>query len=101
MIQDCRKLPSGRKGRSTIHSFCKILIASIPLMLAVSSLETKILPEIELISDLSLPDKSFAYFNFTVTNNTYTDLQGDKAHLVFNVYATSFDSDPDIYISKT
>jgi len=69
-------------------------------MSAVSSLETRILTEMELISDLSIPDKSFAFFNFTVTNNTYTDIQGDKAHLAFNLYATSFGSDPDIFISK-
>mmetsp|Transcript_8141 Transcript_8141/g.9780 ORF Transcript_8141/g.9780 Transcript_8141/m.9780 type:complete len:119 (-) Transcript_8141:4534-4890(-) len=52
-----------------------------------------------LMSGLSLPDKSFAYFNLTVTDNVYS--RYDRGvHLSFNVYATDFASDPDIYISK-
>jgi len=55
----------------------------------------------KLLDGLSIPDKSFAYFNLTVSNNTYSREGDNEAHLAFNVYATSFSSDPDIYISKT
>ena len=52
----------------------------------------------KLLSDLSLPDKSMAFFNLTVTDNVYS--RYDRGvHLAFNVYATEFASDPDIYIS--
>ena len=58
----------------------------------------------ELVSDLSIGDKSFAYFNLTITNNTFTwpTEEGSeiRSHLAINAYATSFASDPDIYVSK-
>ena len=57
----------------------------------------------ELLSDLSIGDKSYAYFNLTITNNTFTwpTEEGQiRSHLAINAYATSFESDPDIYVSK-
>ena len=73
----------------------------------MNSETSTLLAEMELITGLSNPDKSFAYFNLTVTDNTFTRRLGpteegqDKAHLAINAYATSFGSDPDIYVSKT
>ena len=63
------------------------------------------MPEMELISDLSIGDKSFAYFNLTVTENTFTWDKATNAaradtYLTITTYATSYNSDPDIYISK-
>lgn len=52
-----------------------------------------------LLSGLSLPDKQFAFYNLTVTDNVYSRFK-NGIHLSFNVYPTSFRSDPDIYLSK-
>lgn len=57
------------------------------------------LEEMKLVSGLSLPDKSFAYFNLTVTDNVYSRFS-KGVHLAFNVYATDFASDPDLFVSK-
>ena len=54
----------------------------------------------KLVSGLRLPAKSFAYFNLTVTDNLYSRYKRG-VHLAFNVYAVGFESDPDIYLSKT
>ena len=65
------------------------------------------LTEMELMSGLSNKDKSFAYFNLTITDNIHTnpielsESEDATAHLAFNLYATSFGSDPDIFVSKT
>ena len=60
------------------------------------------LTEMQLISELSNADKSYAYFKLTVTENTYTTgIDNPRAHLAINAYATSFLSDPDIFVSKT
>lgn len=53
----------------------------------------------KLLPDLTLPDKSLAFFNLTVTDNVYSRYAAG-VHLAFNVFATGFASDPDIYISK-
>ena len=83
------------------------LLVSASGAVDVNSETSTLLTEMELITGLSNPDKSFAYFNLTVTDNTFTRRLGpteegqDKAHLAINAYATSFGSDPDIYVSKT
>ena len=62
------------------------------------------LDEMELVSDLSIGDKSFAFFDLTITSNAHTepaDAETIRSHLAINAYATSFGSDPDILISKT
>ena len=62
------------------------------------------LAEMELVSDLSIGDKSYAYFNLVITSNTFTLPTEDnpiRSHLAINAYATSFGSDPDIYVSST
>lgn len=49
-----------------------------------------------LYSDISQGDKSFKFFNMNVSNRFFTGTQS----LVFKVMQTSYDSDPDIFISK-
>ena len=57
------------------------------------------LREMKLMSGLSLPDKSFAFYNLTVTDNVFSQ-RNSSVHLSFNVYASSFGSDPDLFVSK-
>ena len=57
------------------------------------------LDEMKLLTGMSLGDKSYAYFNLTVTDNVYSRYE-KGVHLALNVYATKFASDPDIFVSK-
>ena len=58
--------------------------------------EVKVLHEEELISGLHLNPKEFAYYHLRVTNRIYKG----QDHLTISAFATSYNSDPDIYISK-
>ena len=57
--------------------------------------DVTVLGEDELISGLSLGGKEFQHYHLTVTGA----YRGD-AHLSISAFATSYNSDPDIYISK-
>ena len=58
--------------------------------------ELKVLHEEELVSDLHLNAKERMHYHMRVTDRIY---KGDD-HLTISAFATSYDSDPDIYISK-
>ena len=58
--------------------------------------ELKVLHEDELVSELHLNAKERVHYHLRVTDRIY---KGDD-HLTIAAFATSYDSDPDIYISK-
>lgn len=75
------------------------LTSSVDCKANVTAFNSVDLQEMTLLSELSLPDKSLAFFNLTITDNVYSRFK-KGVHLSFNVYPTRFGSDPDIYVSK-
>lgn len=56
---------------SQIKTFLTIVAFLATQVRAIDVTATE-LPEMVLLSDLQIPDKSSAYFTLTVTNNTYS-----------------------------
>lgn len=59
------------RNRSQIKTFLTIVAFLATQVRAIDVTATE-LPEMVLLSDLQIPDKSSAYFTLTVTNNTYS-----------------------------
>ena len=99
-----------RLSNANISKFFSTMVALIMLSsvapqakaIEVTSETSGELREMELLDGLHNADKSYAYFNLTVTENDFTSgVEMPKANLALNVYATSFNSDPDIFVTKT
>ena len=63
------------------------LATAAPKYANVTATNSAMLDEMKLVTGMSLGDKSYAYFNLTVTDNVYSRYE-KGVHLAFNVYAT-------------
>ena len=84
-----------RLGTFTMKSLVTILSIAMLFSNAIAD-DVRVLHEEELISDIHLNPKEFAYYHLKVTSRIY---KGED-HLTISAFATSFNSDPDIYISR-
>lgn len=90
--EDVNEIMSGETGEVTITD------------VSGKAADSSALEEMELVSNLQIADKSFAFFDLKVTSNEHTVPTGEDAirsHLAINAYAKSFGSDPDIFVSKS
>ena len=87
------------QNKQACNKLSKLLgIISIAMLFTVVAGETRELGEGELVTNLWLDAKEYAHFVMKVTKKHYNAKKAP--HLSISAFATSYDSDPDIYISK-